>query len=103
MLERPDGPALLAAAREALLAELLPALPAALQLRARMVANAMSIAAREAAAEPGALGAVPLLRLASEIRAGEHDPGRATHAAMAATLLALTRLRCGVSAPRALR
>jgi hypothetical protein len=43
-----------------------------------------------------------LRRLAREIRAGAHDPGTPAHGAAAAALLALVRLRCGVSAPKAL-
>lgn len=116
MLERPDGGNLLDTAREVLLKELLPHLPEAQRFHARMVANAMVIARREAAADQGpalaalraCMGALTgdsddlLQRLAHDIRAGAHDPGTPAHAAVAAALLALTRLRCGVSAPKAL-
>lgn len=114
MLERPDGPALLRTAREVLLRDVLPLLPERQQFQARMIANAMAIAQREAAADAGpataalhgALGAgddaTLLAQLAAGIRAGRHDPGTASHAAVGAALVALTRLRCGVSAPRAL-
>jgi len=115
MLERPDAADLLATARDVVLRQLLPALPEQHRFAARMVANAMAIARREPLAETGpALAAlravVPapdtpsalLARLAGEIRAGAHDPGTPRHAAVAAALVALTRLRCGVSNPRAL-
>lgn len=116
MLERPDGGNLLDTAREVLLKELLPHLPEAQRFHARMVANAMAVARREAIADTApallalrlAMGAPAgaaddlLQRLARDIRAGAHDPGRASHASVAAALLALTQLRCGVSAPKAL-
>ena len=116
MLERPDGGNLLETARDVLLRELLPHLPEAQRFHARMIANAMLIARRESQADPAsALAALRdavdapageaedlLHRLAQGIRAGAHDPGTPRHAAVAAALLALTRLRCGVSAPKAL-
>jgi Domain of unknown function (DUF6285) len=116
MLERPDAAGLLETAREVLLRDLLPHLPEARRFEARMVANAMAIARRDGDtdeapvvarlrkllgmpdAQPGAL----LGRLASEIRAGERDPGRPGAGGTAEALVALTRLRCGVSNPRAL-
>lgn len=116
MLERPDAAGLLETAREVLLRELLPHLPESKKFEARMVANAMAIARREVAAdaapvlarlrelldaphaEPDAL----LNLLAAEIRSGERDPGTPGHAAAAAALAELTRLRCSVSNPRAL-
>lgn len=116
MLERPDGPDLLDTAREVLLNELLAHLPEAQRFQVRMVANAMAIARRECVAdtapvlaelrallaEPNAEPAAILARLATEIRAGQHDPGTPDHAAVAAALAALVRLRCSVSAPKAL-
>jgi len=116
MLERPDGPDLLDTAREVLLNELLPHLPEAQRFHARMVANAMAIARRESVTdtdsvlaelrallnEPEAEPAALLSRLCAEIRAGRHDPGTPDHAAVAAALAALVRLRCSVSAPKAL-
>ena len=119
LLERPEGADLLATAREVLLRELLPHLPEAQRFAARMVANAMAIAAREGAADPAPalaqlralLRAAPadaaapdalLGRLAADIRAGRYDPGTPDHAAAAAALAALVRLRCAVSAPKAL-
>ena len=74
--EEPQAADLLATAREVLLNALLPALPPDKAFAARMVANAMAIAAR-AAAQDGAWEAAALL---DEI----------------------TRARCTVSAPRAL-
>lgn len=116
MLERPDAGGLLDTAREVLLRELLPHLPEAKRFEARMVANAIAIARREAAADeapalaalrdlydaPGAAPDALLRRLAAEIRGGEHDPGRPRSAAAARALVSLARLRCGVSNPRAL-
>jgi histidine ammonia-lyase len=106
--ERPDAPELLEAAREALLAELLPALPPERQLAARMAANAMAIAARavrQAPWEAALLAHVPdgsLAAFAAAIRAGRHDPGTPGHAAALSWLREATRRRCEVSAPRAL-
>lgn len=106
--EKPGGAALLATAREVLLAELLPALPPERQLAARMVANAMAIAAREAeqaAWEADALARVPEASpaaFAAAIRSGRYDPGLEGHAAARAFLVEVTRRRCEVSAPRAL-
>ena len=46
--EAPEGPSLLATARDALLQEILPKLSGTDAFTARMIANAMAIAAREA-------------------------------------------------------
>jgi hypothetical protein len=106
--ERPAGAALLATARETLLAELLPALPPERQLAARMVANAMAIAAREAEQAPWEADALARMpdgspaAFAAAIRAGRHDPGTPGHAAARAWLIEVTRRRCEVSTPRAL-
>ncbi|MBR0645460.1 DUF6285 domain-containing protein [Plastoroseomonas hellenica] len=115
MHEQPDGAALLEAARGVLLEELLPHLPEGLRFAARMVANAMAIAAREARQDGGrqaeCLAAVaaltgpgdaPLAAFAKAIRAGGFDPGTPQHAAAAAALMGLARARCAVSAPKAL-
>ena len=116
MLERPDAADLLEAARDVLLRELLPHLPEEKRFEARMVANAMAIARRGAAEDPAPVldrlrglldmpdaGPDALLRrLAAEIRAGERDPGRPGAPAAVEALVALTRLRCSVSNPRAL-
>lgn len=103
MQERPEGPELLAAAREALLARLLPALPPALHYEARMVANAMAIASRRADTPPIPASLAPELpALAAAIRRGEFAPGAARRAECAAFLRALTQARARVSNPRAL-
>lgn len=100
MLEKPLGTDLLATARDAVLNDLLPALPPEHHATARMVAAAIALALREAASPT--LPAMNLARLAADIRAGAHDPGSATHAETAGTLRALARARAAVSAPRAL-
>ncbi|HEY4249859.1 MAG TPA: DUF6285 domain-containing protein [Roseomonas sp.] len=115
MRERPDGLDLLDAARQALLEELLPHLPEARRFTARMIASAMAIAAREARQgeawrmeSMAAIAALtgpdtePLPAFALAIRNGDFDPGTPGHDRAAATLLALARARCAVSAPKAL-
>jgi hypothetical protein len=102
MLEKPDAADLLATAREVVLQELLPVLPAEKAFAARMVANAIAIALREAQADASALPATDLAALAREIRAGAHDPGTPRHEEVRDFLRAYARLRAGVSAPRAL-
>jgi hypothetical protein len=102
MLERPEAADLLATAREVVLTELLPALPAEKALPARMVAAAIALALRERAADPAALPQRDLAALSREIRAGLHDPASATHAEVAAFLRAYARLRAEVSAPKVL-
>ena len=73
-----------------------------------MMANAMAIAAREAAQDP-AWEAAALARMAGDprafaaaIREGRHDPGTPGHREAAMLLDDITRARCAVSAPRAL-
>lgn len=115
MHELPAGSHLLAIAREVLLTELLPHLPADKVLAARMVANAMGIAAREAAQDRGWIADArarmaalagdatdPLRAFAAAIRAGRFDPGTRQHQEAAALLREVARARCAVSAPRAL-
>ena len=58
MGDLPEAPALLALARDVLVNDLLPLLPAERRLDARLVANCMAIAEREAAAD---LTADPIL------------------------------------------
>jgi hypothetical protein len=99
--EEPLPADLLATARDVLLNELLPALPPDKALAARMVANAMAIAARAAAQDPPATPG-DARAFAAAIRAGAHDPGTPGHAQAAALLDEVTRARCAVSAPRAL-
>src|SRR5438105_3625468 len=53
MRDVPTGPSLLALARDVLLNDLLPLLPESSRLGARLVANSMAIADREAAAGEG--------------------------------------------------
>ena len=113
--EAPEGPSLLATARDALLQEILPKLSGTDAFTARMIANAMAIAAREAAQAAvwveetratmqrltGATEA-PDRALAAAIRAGAFDPGSAHHAEVAAVLREVVRMRCAISAPRVL-
>jgi hypothetical protein len=101
MLEKPDAADLLATARDAVLQEILPALPPEKAVVARMVAAAIALALREQAA------VLPettpdLAALAAAIRAGAHDPGTPSHAQVAAFLREHARLRASVSAPKAL-
>ena len=108
--EEPQATDLLATARDVLLNDLLPALPPDKAFAARMVANAMAIAARDAGQEdwePETLARMAALAgdpraFAAAIRAGRFDPGTPDHSAAAALLDDLTRARCVVSAPRAL-
>jgi hypothetical protein len=102
MLEKPDAADLLATAREVVLNELLPALPPEKAFAARMVAGAIAIALREAAADTSALPEMDLAALAREIRSGAHDPGTPRHDEVLAFLRAYARLRASVSAPKAL-
>ena len=113
--EAPEGPGLLATARDALLQEILPKLSGTDAFTARMIANAMAIAAREAAQDEAWVAATraamqrltgaadtPDRALAAAIRTGAHDPGSAHHAEVAAMLRAAARMRCATSAPRVL-
>lgn len=108
MLEQPDAADLLATARAALLEKLLPALPAHLHYEARMIANAMAIAARAGAADPAHLEsrlanfADGPAHFAARIRAGAYQPGTPAYAGAAALLREMVRLRCAVTNPRAL-
>lgn len=109
--EPPEAPDLLATARDLLLNDILPALPQDKAFATRMIANAMAIAARDAA-QDGAWQEDATARMAAlagdarafaaAIRAGRFDPGSPDHAAAAALLDDVTRARCAVSAPRAL-
>jgi hypothetical protein len=108
MLEQPDAADLLATARAALLEKLLPALPAHLHYEARMVANAMAIAARAGTVEPKPLEtrlasfADDAAHFASRIRAGAYQPGTPAYAGAAALLREMVRMRASVTNPRAL-
>jgi hypothetical protein len=113
--EAPEGPSLLATARDALLQEILPKLSGTDAFTARMIANAMAIAAREAAQNDAWVAEMraTMQRLAGDadaqdrafaaaIRAGAYDPGSAHHAEVAAMLRDAARMRCAISAPRVL-
>ncbi len=97
MPDRPEASSLLWQARKTLLEDLLPALPEARRYEALMVASAMAMAAREAAAERddgeerarfAALLNAPVApeqageALAAEIRAGRRDGDEAVYAAL---------------------
>lgn len=113
--EAPEGASLLATARDALLQEILPKLSGADAFTARMIANAMAIAAREAAQDgmwveetratmqrlTGTTEA-PDRALATAIRTGAFDPGSTHHAEVVALLREAARMRCAISAPRVL-
>ena len=62
MRDLPTGPALLALARDVLLNELMPLLPPTAHLEARLIANSMAIAEREALS-----GAAPALGIRHEL------------------------------------
>ncbi|HFH3285639.1 DUF6285 domain-containing protein [Pseudomonas aeruginosa] len=96
MSRQPDAAELLHTAREVLLGQLLPALPETLHYQARMIANAMAIAAREQHAP--ACPDLPREReLAQAIRRGAHDDGSAR-----AELLTIVRGKLQISNPRLL-
>jgi Domain of unknown function (DUF6285) len=106
----PTGPALLALARDVLLHELMPLLPQEGHLAARLVANSMAIAEREAVAgeEPaqeihreleklygdGEQGLL-LRRLAQDIRAGDFEESQLSerHVREILWLHTITKLR----------
>lgn len=116
MAPRPEAQALLSLARSIVLRELVPALPADKRYEARMVANAVAIAARELSAggEARSETAVALASvqdhieaaapeeieraLAAAIRAGDHDADTTIHAAMTRVVIADLR----ISNPKAL-
>lgn len=74
---RPDAASLLEVARDTLLAELLPRLPADSRYAALMIANAMAIATREVRAGPSLTRATDRLRQAAASVDGTRggDPG----------------------------
>ena len=112
MRDLPTGPALLALARDVLLHELMPLLPPTAHLEARLVANSMAIAEREAISgaapaqgilheleelcgegsegEQGFLG-----RFARDLRAGAFEEGepRERHAREILWRLTIAKLR----------
>lgn len=102
MKVEPGGEDLLRVARDTLLDTLLAQLPAESHYTARMVANAMAIAARELAqAAPGTPGDAATARLAADIRAGRYDEA-AARAQLIERLRGITRERLAVSNPRVL-
>ncbi len=110
--EKPGAQDLLEIARTTLLTSVIPQLAGDARFQALMVANAIAIARRDAGADMRQLAeAIDRLRdlargdmreLSAQIRAGAHDPGTATHAAVASLLTRLAEARCRISAPKAL-
>jgi len=117
MHDLPEGPALLALARDVLVNDLLPLLPPERRLEARLVANCMAIAEREAGTQgfvelvseglkalfgPGCDGdgAALLRRFARELRIGafENSPDCDSHAR--AILWRMTIARLCLANPR---
>jgi hypothetical protein len=113
----PTGPALLALARDVLLNELMPLLPPTAHLEARLVANSMAIAAREAvsgaAPEQGILHELEelcgeggegeqglLRRFARDLRAGAFDEGEPRERRACEILWHLTIARLRDANPR---
>jgi hypothetical protein len=99
MRVEPGGRELLRVARAELLESLLPHIPESHRYAARMVANAMAIAARELDSPPEV--GVPPAELARGIRAGAHDSPEA-QARLLEQLRSLTRARLAISNPRVL-
>ena len=105
MRDLPTGPALLALARDVLLKELLPLLPSTAHLEARLVANSMAIAEREAVSgaasaqgirHEGSEGEQAVLRrFARDLRTGTFEEGgpREGHAREILWRLAMAKLR----------
>jgi hypothetical protein len=119
--DKPDGAALLEAARRLLLDELAPLLPAERRYDGLMIANAMAIAARElrdagrssaaatrrlaafyATTAEDADGEALARRLVADIRAGRFDDGAARDR-LAALLREGLRDRLAIGNPKALR
>ena len=119
MSDRPPADELLAIARDMVLQELLPALPAHAHYEARMVANAMAIARREhlagdvdaeirafVAAPEGladASGRAWAEVLVAAIRAGAFDVDRHLEARLVEVLVHWTGARLAISNPRLLQ
>ncbi len=109
----PTGPALLALARDVLLHELMPLLPQEAHLEARLVANSMAIAEREAVAGEGPAQEILceleklygksgstrrglLTRLARDLRGGSFEGSEPREHQARRTLwwLTIAKLRC---------
>jgi hypothetical protein len=119
MTIRPDASELLAIARQTLLDELLPQLPANLRYQALMIANAMAIAGRECVQGEPAQAAelqqmAELLKKASTpstdvrqalcraIRQGDFDTPGDEQERLLSALSAITRARLSISNPKVL-
>jgi hypothetical protein len=100
MRVEPAGAELLRVARAELLESLLPALPESHRYAARMVANAMAIAAREMQSPPWD-ASEDAAHLVAEIRAGTYD-ATAGSARLVERLRDMTQRRLAVSNPRVL-
>lgn len=117
-MNQPDAQDLLLTARDAVLKQLLPALPAHLHYEARMVASALLIACREAAqgvacADIERQAMAGLLQdqasseqarseLAQRIRQGAYDHAGEPRARLLAALRAINRAQLSISNPKAL-
>lgn len=121
-MNQPDAQDLLLTARDAVLRQLLPALPAHLHYEARMVASAMLIASRELAqaaacadierhAMAGLLalhGEAPATSeqaravLARQIRQGAYDQAGEARSRLLAALRAINRAQLSISNPKVL-
>ncbi|SEJ79943.1 hypothetical protein SAMN05216201_11882 [Pseudomonas linyingensis] len=119
-MNQPDARDLLATARDLLLKQLLPALPASLHYEARMITSAMAIATREielaaacTQAEVAALARVLDLhgqaesslaearaQVARNIRAGLYDERGAARERLLDALLTITREQLRISNPK---
>jgi hypothetical protein len=119
MTIRPDASELLAIARQTLLDELLPQLPANLRYQALMVANAMAIAGRECVNgeqaqaaevdrmaelldEAPATSADVRRALCRAIRQGDFDTPGDEQERLLSALSAITRARLSISNPKVL-
>lgn len=119
-MNQPDARDLLATARELLLKQLLPALPASLHYEARMIASAMAMALREmelaaacTQAEAAALARVldvhgqaepspaeARAQVACNIRQGLYDERGAARECLLDALLTITREQLRISNPK---
>src|SRR5574337_1296851 len=101
-MNQPDARDLLATARELLLKQLLPALPASLHYEARMIASAMAMALREMelAAACTQAEAQALARVARNIRQGLYDERGAARERLLDALRVITREQLQISNPK---
>jgi hypothetical protein len=114
----PDAQDLLLTARDAVLKQLLPALPAHLHYEARMVASALLIASREVAQAAACAdierqamaGLLPdsaspehaRTQLVQRIRQGAYDQADEARARLLAALRGINRAQLSISNPKAL-